>query len=131
MEKKENKLKTFWQKHKGKIIGATAIVTAVSLVVVKIVLTTEETNSEIDEEGKKIIDAFEEAHSLYSGNQAIDEDIFTNLAPNIEDAVLEEGLDEAYFEKNYSVEYPINGNPDEGYYTVNKKVTVSVNDITE
>lgn len=52
----------------------------------------------------------------------IDEDIFTNLAPTIEDAVLSDGIDEFYMDRDYPVEF-------ESGDTRLRRVSVSVKDM--
>ena len=61
----------------------------------------------------------------------IDEDIFTNIAPQIEDLVLKEGLDEGFIDVCYDVEYPKFGDIKKGIYTVTKNVKVVITDIGE
>ena len=63
--------------------------------------------------------------------QLIDEDIFTNVAPWIESAVLDgEGVDEEYFETAYTVTRPRYGDWDKGSYEETKKVEIIVRDET-
>ena len=119
--KKENKVKKFWDKNKGKIFAVTGWLVALGTVTVVVV------NSIGSDDGDE--DLKEEKVDI-KWNTDIDEDIFTNLAPQIEDMVLEEGLDEGYIEETYSVDYPKNGDSDESY-TVEKKVEVKVYDVTE
>ena len=60
--------------------------------------------------------------------RAIDEDIFTDLACKIEDAVLEEGVDECHFDRTYTVPFPKGGDYRDGSYNVLKNVQVLVRD---
>ena len=62
----------------------------------------------------------------YRGNSWIDEDIFTDLAPQIEDALLEEGLDELFIERTYPVKFPKFGDFKNGTYTVDKNIQVHI-----
>lgn len=64
-------------------------------------------------------------------NRFIDEDIFTNIAPQIEDLVLEEGADEGYIDVTYDVAFPKFGDYRNGTYNVKKKVEVYVRDMCE
>ena len=73
------------------------------------------------------IDALPSVHNA----RLIDEDIYTNIAPQIEDMVLTEGLDEGYIEEVYTVQYPKFGDYAKGTYDVLKKVTVNVYDVTD
>lgn len=124
MEKKESKIKAFWNKHKDTIINIAVAVGsfAAGCAVVAIAKS-----------GNDIPISDEDMPELPSGGaaQRIDEDIFTKLAPEIEDFVLSEGVDEAYIERTYSVGFPKGGNPDNGYYNVDKKVEVRMYDVTE
>ena len=82
-------------------------------------------SADIDEE---VLDILRNARSHVPNSADIDEDIYTSLALEIEDAVLCEGLDEAYMDRTYTVKYPKGGDPDNGYYDVKKKVMVHVVD---
>lgn len=83
-------------------------------------------SADIDEE---TLDILKNARSHVPNSADIDEDIYTSLALEIEDAVLCEGLDEAYMDRTYTVKYPKGGDSDNGYYDVKKKVMVHVVDI--
>jgi hypothetical protein len=61
----------------------------------------------------------------------IDEEIYTDLASDIEDAVFKEGLDEWYDSRVFDVLYAKAGDPSKGTYTAKKEVTVNVRDITD
>ena len=63
--------------------------------------------------------------------RAIDRDIFTDLASEIEDLVLAEGVDEGLVEKVYTVAFPKGGDSRNGYYGVRKYVKVLVQDTCE
>lgn len=58
----------------------------------------------------------------------IDEAIFTDLAVEIENLVLEEGSDEGVIERFYTVPFLKNGDPAQGTYNVIKQVKVLVRD---
>ena len=60
--------------------------------------------------------------------KAVDKDIFTILAPMIEDAVLTEGVDECVFDTTYTVPFPKNGDWKNGTYNVLKNVQVIIKD---
>lgn len=61
----------------------------------------------------------------------IDEEIYTDLASDIENAVFKEGLDEWYDSRVFDVLYAKYGDPSKGTYTAKKEVTVNVRDITD
>lgn len=61
----------------------------------------------------------------------IDEEIYADLAGDIEDAVLKEGLDEWFDSRVFDVLYAKYGDPSRGTYTTKKEVTVNVRDITD
>ena len=61
----------------------------------------------------------------------IDEEIYSDLAGDIEDAVLKEGLDEWYDCRVFDVLYAKCGDPSKGTYTAKKEVTVNVRDVTD
>ncbi len=61
----------------------------------------------------------------------IDEEIYTDLASDLEKAVLKEGLDEWYDHRVFDVLYAKYGDPLKGTYTAKKEVTVNVRDITD
>lgn len=63
-------------------------------------------------------------------NKKVDEDIFSDLAPEIEDLVLAEGVDEGVIERDFSVQFPKYGNGDTTYI-VKKHVKVIVQDMCE
>ena len=119
--KKENKVKKFWDKNKGKIFAVTGWLVALGTVTVVVV-------NSIGSDETEEVDNTDYDNAMNSKD--VDEDIFTNLAPQIEDMVLTEGLDEGYIEETYSVDYPKNGDSDESY-TVDKKVEIKVYDVTE
>ena len=119
----KQKIKEFRNEHNVEIIvGGIAIVGAV--VGLKV------WSKKLDVKDKKIADAFKTAATNlpHETHRFVDEDIFTDLAPAIEEAVLEEGLDEVLFEKFYKVSYPKFGDPKKGFYNVKKYVKVLVQD---
>ena len=62
-------------------------------------------------------------------NFDIDEAIFTDVAPEIEEMLLADGVDEHYFNKTYSVKMPKNGDFANGFYEVLKQLEIKVTDI--
>lgn len=115
--KRKQTFKEFCKEHKVEIIvGGIAIVGAI--------VGFKMWSKKLDIKGKKIADALKEAATNFphETHRFVDEDIFTDLAPAIEEAVLEEGLDEDFFEKFYKVSYPLGGDPKNGFYDVKKYV---------
>ena len=121
----KNKIKKFWKEHKEQIVMGGLAVSA--FIFGYWYRSTHE--------GCICSDEHEDSdyREIPSGRNAqlIDEDIFTRIAPWIENSVLEEGLDETWFEDTYEVEYPKYGDPNKGMYKVKKKVEISVKDMTE
>ena len=62
-------------------------------------------------------------------NRKVDEDIFTDLAPEIEELVLAEGVDEGLVQRVYPVKFPKYGDKCKETYTVRKYVKVLVQDM--
>jgi len=113
-------LKEFWDENKAEIVLGTAL-TVIAGAAFGVVLRDRKIHMEAAK-GQKILDAFESTHRF------VDEDIFTDLAPQIEDLVLTEGVDEGLIEKVYKVSYPLAGDPKNGFYDVKKYVKVLVQD---
>lgn len=136
MKKIKNKIKNFWKKHKKEIIFTAITVGSFTAgcVITNALKGSKTALDDHDKEGKDILDTLNDAFNKYPSTRKtklIDEDIFTSLAPEIEDLVLSEGCDEGYLERSYDVDYPKYGDPSEGYYSVTKQVLVKVTDITE
>ena len=64
-------------------------------------------------------------------NQLEDEIIFTDIAPQIEDLVLADGVDEGVIDTTFVVDYPLNGDFGKGVYNGKKNVHVVVRDAWE
>lgn len=129
---KENKFKRFWRRNGHKILNTLITVGSFALGYATCAYI-ESLGSDPKKGYGYSDDDYEDEYELYSGKQAryVDEDIFTRIAPKMEDLVLTEGLDEGYIEGTYNIDYPRNGDPDQGYYTVQKRVEVNVKDVTE
>lgn len=119
-------IKEFWNKYKVEIVVG-------GIVIVGAVVGFKVWQKKLDINGKKITDAIKEAATNlpHETHRIVDEDIFTDLAPAIEAAVLEEGLDEAMLQKVYKVAYPKGGDPKNGFYEVKKYVEVLIQDTCE
>ena len=123
-------LKVWAKEHKTELIAG-AVVIAAFTAGCKVCKNKMELKAH-EAEGQKILKAIEDSvPNLPSGNnsQRIDEDIFTRLAPMLEDAILEEGLDEYHDEVIYDVKYPKCGDISNGVYNVMKHVTIDMKDI--
>lgn len=113
--------KETWAKHKEKIIVGGIMAGSFAL------------GYAVNENGKpkfqSLPDRYEVAELPSVRNyQLIDEDIFTSLAPEIEDLVLEKGADEGLIDRTYEVEFPKKGSYSNGSYKVLKNVQVLVRD---
>lgn len=132
----KEKLKKFYNKHKVEI-WFTGIMTALfgaTCAGIYIYRKGRNDGIEIAEhaaEGKVILDALKDAGFTYSALNVheIDEDIFTEIAPQIEGLLLEEGLDEGGIDKDYIIKFPKFGDTENGYYEVIKHLHVFVQDI--
>ena len=119
MAKKESKAKKWIREHKkqleiaGAVIGSFALGIAYERCTNKKLKAWHEAEKEL--EGYKLSDPDE-------CTKRIDEDIFVNLAPTIEDAVLSDGIDEFYIDRDYPVEF-------ESGDTRLRRVSVSVSDM--
>lgn len=69
--------------------------------------------------------------ALWEDICSVDEDIFTSLAPEIEDALFEEGLDEARIDRSYTIRFPKGGDSENDFYKTVKNVMVLVQDTCE
>lgn len=79
----------------------------------------------------KLPDNLTEAEKKYNATvKAIDERVFTVLAPALEDLILEEGVDEDIVYDVITVPFAKHGDFAEGLYEVQKEVSICVKDIT-
>lgn len=124
MDKKFNfkeAMKNFWDRHKVTIVSGLMFFGGLF-----IGYAVKRTNDGIEDGGYDlgIVPSDPKA-------KEIDKDIYTRIAPFIEDTVLCEGLDEGYIDATYDVEYPKFGDERNGTYTATKKVEVNIKDVTE
>lgn len=117
--RRETKVEKWVRKHKKQLAIAGAIIGSFALGM----LYEQCTNKKL----KKLHEAEKEleGYALSDSDECtkrIDEDIFTNLAPTIEDAVLSDGIDEFYMDRDYPVEF-------ESGDTRLRRVSVSVKDM--
>ncbi len=119
MAKKESKAKKWIREHKkqlaiaGAVIGSFALGIAYERCTNKKLKAWHEAEKEL--KGYKLSDPDE-------CTKRIDEDIFVNLAPTIEEAVLSSGIDKFYMDRDYPVEF-------ESGDTRLRRVSVSVSDM--
>lgn len=117
--KKEGKVRKWIREHKKQLAIAGAVIGSFALGM----LYEQYTNKKL----KKLHEAEKEleGYALSDPNECtkrIDEDIFTSLAPTIEEAVLSDGIDEFYMDRDYPVEF-------ESGDTRLRRVSVSVKDM--
>lgn len=80
-------------------------------------------------EATKKLSKFEKAaHEAYS---KIDEKVFTDMAVELENMILEEGTDESLLEYTVTVPFAKFGDFSKGLYETTKKVQIYVQDITD
>lgn len=97
-ERKAERFKQFLRKHKWEIIG-TAVGTVVGLKMLK------RHSSKARKHEAEVIDIFKTSGSrLEPWSKKIDEDIFTDLAPELEQMVLNAGVDKAWIERCYDLD---------------------------
>lgn len=113
----KEKVQKIWEKHKTKIVAGIAISGAILTVLYR---------KGSDEPALELEGHSDESWRLK--RQEIDEDIFTNLAMSMEDAIFDDSMDEAYFEETYTVPMPKGGDFNNGTYDVLKNVQVIVRD---
>lgn len=111
--------KTFWDKHKDKIILGGLLAGAVVITYIK------SKSSNCVTTNTRLIDT---PNTIFRV-QEIDEDIYTNVAQFIEDAVFDETFDTLGYDITYNVPIPINGNYANGSHDVLKNVQVIVKGI--
>lgn len=132
----KEKLKKFYIKHKFEIWFAGVMATLLGMSCAGLYIYKKGKDygislTEHESEGKAILEALQGAGiglSALNANE-IDDDIFTEIAPQIEGLLLEEGLDEGGIDKNYIIKFPKFGDAENGYYEVVKKLHVFVQDI--
>lgn len=130
------KIKEFYEEHKFgcRLVGAIVIGGVSVFVGYKGVKAIRAVLRKDKEDTQKLLDAMNTIENVEriipSGRQAqlIDEDIFTRVAPLIEDFVLTDGIDESFFETTYNVSFPKNGDGKE-MYDVMKKIRINMYEV--
>lgn len=84
-----------------------------------------------NEEGNEVILDVLDSYSdkIAKRNPKIDEDIYTNIALQMESLIFDDSCDEGVISTTYEVEYPKNGDYAEGSWKGNKEVTVTIKDV--
>ena len=117
--RKETKVEKWVRKHKKQLAIAGAVIGSFALGIVYERCTNKKLKA-LHEAEKEL-----EGYALSDPDECtkrIDEDIFTSLAPTIEEAVLSDGIDEFYMDRDYPVEF-------ESGDTRLRRVSVSVKDM--
>ena len=92
-----------WVKeHKKEILIGTGTVIGTA-VLITIGVKSSRSSKAHKELGEKILDSFNNMPELTGTEKVVDEDIFTSLAPAIEKAVLEKGLEKVTLERAYDM----------------------------
>lgn len=88
-------------------------------------------DTEHDEEGEDILNTLLDSYNneIAKRNPKIDEDIYTNIALQMESLIFDDSCDEGTIFATYAVDYPLNGDYSEGTWTTNKEVTITIKDI--
>ena len=123
-----NKLKNFYNKHKAAIwtVGIMAAFIGAGIYIYR---KGKHDGIEISEDDG-VLDSVVDACTSGKNAREIDESVFTEVAPKIEDLLLwDDTTKETTFEKIYEVLIPLNGDPNEGLFKVTKKLVVNVADI--
>lgn len=120
-------VKKFW-KENGKIIKASILSAAAGATAAVIYdhvskASTVITDQELDEEGREIKQAFEEAAEVH---KKLDEVIFTEVAPKIEDALLDEVCDDTSINYLFDVNFP-----GQEFKSMTRRLEINVKDVTE
>lgn len=107
--KKKGRLKRWWNNNWEKILlsmsaGAAVVMT---MVITKMYVDESRKAKLLKKEGEKILETFSKPSvktTMAPLAAKIDEDIFVNLAPAIEDAVLQSLVDKAHLEQSYDLD---------------------------
>ena len=130
VEAKDKTVK-FYSDHKDQIKKGAIVVGSFALGYVICKVTGKSTlKKELDQLEWKSLDDSESKNYLPEENviRKIDEDVFTELAPAIEDAILDDSSDEDLIERYYDVDFPKHGDYKNGTWKGRKYVKVLVQD---
>ena len=129
----KNNTKRWFKEHKEIILAGTLTIAGAVFVgcVAQACENASKKNREHEEEGKEILDVLNSSGFHTKNNQLVDEIIFTDIAPQIEDLVLADGVDEGVIDTTFVVDYPLNGDFGKGVYNGKKNVHVVVRDAWE
>lgn len=127
----KNKTVKFYSDHEDQIKKGAIVVGSFVLGYVICKVTGKSTlEKELDQLEWKDMDDNESKKYLPEENviRKIDEDVFTELAPAIEDAILDDSSDEDLIEKYYDVYFPKDGDYKNGSWKGRKYVKVLIQD---
>lgn len=96
-----------------------------------VIVSMNKKNEEYDEEGEDILNTLLDSYNneIAKRNPKIDEDIYTNIASQMESLIFDDGCDEGVITATYEVEYPKFGDYAKGSWKGNKEVTVTIKDV--
>lgn len=96
-----------------------------------VIVSMNKKSEERDEESETVVIDTLDSYStaIAKRNPQIDEDIYTNVALQMESLIFDDSCDEGVITTTYEVEYPKNGDYSEGSWTGNKEVTVTIKDV--
>lgn len=103
-EERKRKAKKFLTDHKWEIIGTIAGIT-VGEILLHRYFKFKKQKAEIDKEGKRILEVLESSNDkrYLDWTRKIDEDIFVDLAPELESMVLCEAVEKGWMERTYDL----------------------------
>ncbi len=111
-------IKEHW---KGIALGGLAILGGA------VIVSMNKKNEDNNEESEAILDSY--SNAIAKRNPKIDEDIYTNIALQMESLIFDDSCDEGVITTTYEVEYPKNGDYSDGSWTGNKEITVTIKDV--
>lgn len=133
-------IRQWWKKNKNKVIICGAIAGAIGGYIwsKKTGVTVDYDQEAADFVSKYMTKAPEVAKKLSTFEKAaneayskIDEKVFTDMAVELENMILEEGTDESLLEYTVTVPFAKFGDFSKGLYETTKKVQIYVQDITD
>lgn len=101
-ESKFSKFLNFVDDHKWEILGTIAG-TAVGLIFLNRHFKAKERAKALEEESKELLKVFESSQQRNPLVMKIDEEIFTDLAPEIEEMVLNKGVEKGWISRTYKI----------------------------
>lgn len=105
-EEKREKIKNFLKDHKWEIIVSILGATTGIIFLNRSLVKYKKESEELERQGKEILKVLEDCNrkaQIDPWTTRIDEEIFTDLAPEIEDMVLNKGLEKGWIERTYEL----------------------------